>query len=173
MKLESLQELFIDELKDLYSAENQIVRALPKMAKAANSPELKAGFEEHLRQTEEHVARIEQICDDLGTSPKGKACKGMSGLIEEGSELMEENATPEVMDAALILAAQKVEHYEMAGYGTCLAYAKQLGNIRAADFLNQTLKEEKQTDEKLSELALSFINAQAAEKAVQSAGARA
>ena len=158
MELETLQELFVDELKDLFSAENQILKALPKMAKSCESPDLKAGFEEHLRQTEEHVARIEQICEQLGESPRGKACKGMAGLIEEGDELMKEEAEPAVLDAGLIAAAQRVEHYEIAGYGTCCAYARQLGLEDAAKLLEQTLEEEKETDKKLTELAYAHIN---------------
>jgi ferritin-like metal-binding protein YciE len=117
MELSSLEDLFIDELKDLYSAETQLTKALPKMAKAATSKELKAGFEKHLKQTEKHVERLEQICEELEVSPKGKKCKAMEGLIKEGAEVIEEDAEAEVKDAALIAAAQRVEHYEIAGYG--------------------------------------------------------
>jgi ferritin-like metal-binding protein YciE len=154
-----LKELYIDELKDLYSAENQLVKALPKMAKAATSPDLKAGFEEHLEQTKGHVQRLETIFEQLGESPKGKKCKGMEGLIEEGSEAIEEYEG-ELLDAALIGAAQRVEHYEMAGYGTVSAFAEELGESEHVTLLNETLEEEKETDEKLSGLA-GDINAEA------------
>src|SRR5438105_8101917 len=147
MRLETLQELFVEELKDLYSAETMLVKALPKMAKAATSQDLKMGFEEHLRQTEGHVARIERVCQDLGESPRGKACKGMQGIVEEGEELVKEDAEPEVLDAGLISAAQRVEHYEIAAYGTCCTYARQLGLDEAADLLGKTLDEEKKTDQ--------------------------
>ena len=160
MKMESLRELFVEELKDLYSAENQILKALPKMIKAASSKELKKGFEEHLAQTKGHVERLEQIFEGLDESPKGKKCKGMEGLIEEGKEWMQEDAEPEVMDAGLIAAAQHVEHYEMAGYGCVRTYAELLGNKSAAQFLQKTLDEEKQTDSKLTNLA-STINVEA------------
>jgi ferritin-like metal-binding protein YciE len=153
MKMESLRELFVEELKDLYSAENQILKALPKMIKAASSKELKKGFEEHLEQTKGHVERLEQIFEGLDDSPKGKKCKGMEGLLEEGKDWMEEDAEPEVMDAGLIAAAQHVEHYEMAGYGCVRTYAELLGNKRAAQILQKTLDEEKQTDSKLTNLA--------------------
>jgi ferritin-like metal-binding protein YciE len=149
---ETLKDLYIDELKDLYSAENQLVKALPKMAKAATSTELKAGFEEHLEQTKGHVQRLETIFEQLEESPKGKKCKGMEGLIEEGSEAIEEYEG-DLLDAALIGAAQRVEHYEMAGYGTVIAFAEELGESEQVSLLNETLEEEKTTDEKLSELA--------------------
>jgi ferritin-like metal-binding protein YciE len=154
-----LKELYIDELKDLYSAENQLVKALPKMAKAATSPDLRAGFEEHLEQTKGHVQRLETIFEQIGESPKGKKCKGMEGLIEEGSEAIEEYEG-ELLDAALIGAAQRVEHYEMAGYGTVSAFAEELGESEHVTLLNETLEEEKETDEKLSGLA-GDINAKA------------
>lgn len=154
-----LKELYIDELKDLYSAENQLVKALPKMAKAATSPDLQAGFEEHLEQTKGHVQRLETIFEQLGQSPKGKKCKGMEGLIEEGSEAIEEYEG-DLLDAALIGAAQRVEHYEMAGYGTVSAFAEELGESEHVTLLNETLEEEKETDEKLSGLA-GDINAKA------------
>jgi ferritin-like metal-binding protein YciE len=159
MAEEGLKELYIDELKDLYSAENQLVKALPKMAKAATSEELSAGFTEHLEQTRGHVERLEKIFKQLGESPKGKKCKGMEGLIEEGSEAIEEYEG-ELLDAALIGAAQRVEHYEMAGYGTVIAFAEELGESNHVNLLNETLEEEKATDEKLTELS-SEINAQA------------
>ncbi|MGA9356155.1 MAG: ferritin-like domain-containing protein [Terriglobales bacterium] len=156
---EGLKELYIDELKDLYSAENQLVKALPKMAEAATSDELRAGFEEHLEQTKGQVQRLETIFEKLGESPKGKKCKGMEGLIQEGSEAIEEHDGA-VLDAALIGAAQRVEHYEMAGYGTVIAFAEELGESEHVSLLNETLEEEKATDEKLTGLA-GDINAQA------------
>jgi ferritin-like metal-binding protein YciE len=161
MKLHSLEDLFVAELRDLYSAENQIIKALPKMAKAAASEELKNACEEHLEQTRGHVERLEQIFDQLDVSPKGKKCKGMEGLIDEGKETMDEAEEDSVCDAALIAAAQHVEHYEMAGYGCARTYAHTLGNDQAADLLQQTLAEEKETDEKLTRLAEEMINAQA------------
>lgn len=164
MEMESLKELFVDELKDLYSAENQILKALPKMIKKATSPELKRGFEKHLKETEVHVERLEKIFQQLDESPRGKKCKGMEGIIEDGKELMEEDAEPEVMDAGLIGAAQHVEHYEMAGYGCVRTYAELLGLSKVAELLQKTLDEEKATDEKLTELA-SNINVQAEEAA--------
>lgn len=159
---EGLKELYIDELKDLYNAENQLVRALPKMAKAASSVELRQGFEEHLGQTKGHVQRLEKIFQTLGESPRGKKCKGMEGLVDEGGEVMEEDFEGSVMDAALIGAAQRVEHYEIAAYGTACAFAEELGQTQQASLLNETLEEEKETNEKLTELA-EQINAQANE----------
>lgn len=150
---EGLKALYIDELKDIYNAENQLVKALPKMAKAASSEELRRGFEEHLEQTKGHVQRLEQIFQTLGESPKGKKCKGMAGLVEEGSEVMGEDFEGSLMDAALIGAAQRVEHYEIAAYGTVCAFAEELGETEQAELLNETLEEEKETDEKLSKLA--------------------
>jgi ferritin-like metal-binding protein YciE len=158
MKLDSLKKLYIEELRDLYSAENQILKALPKMVKKASSTELQNAFNEHLKQTEVQVQRLEQIFEKLGESPKGKTCKAMEGLVEEGSELMHEKADPAVLDAGLIAAAQRVEHYEMAGYGTVRTYAKHLGENDAAQLLEQTLNEEEQTDKKLTLLAESGIN---------------
>lgn len=162
VKLASLEQLFVDELKDLYSAENQLIKALPKMAKAATKAQLRQGFEEHLDQTKEHAARLERICKELGETPKGKKCVAMEGLIEEGKELMEEDAPPAVKDAALIAAAQKVEHYEIASYGTVRTWAEQLGQKNAIKLLQQTLDEEKETDEKLTEIA-GEVNAASAE----------
>jgi ferritin-like metal-binding protein YciE len=156
---EGFKELYVDELKDLYSAETQLVKALPKMAKGATSLDLRAGFEQHLEQTKGHVARLETIFEKLGESPKGKKCKGMEGLIEEGSEAIEEHEG-EVLDAALIGAAQRVEHYEIAGYGTVIAFAEELGESEHVSLLTETLTEEKQTDEKLTELA-GDVNAKA------------
>ena len=157
---EGLKELYIDELKDLYNAESQLVKALPKIAKAASSDELRQGFEQHLEQTKGHVQRLEKIFQALGESPKGKKCKGMEGLIEEGSEVMEEDYEGSVLDAALIGAAQRVEHYEIAGYGTVRSMAETLGESDHVSLLEETLEEEKATDEKLTELA-EQINAQA------------
>ena len=160
MDMESLKDLFVEELKDLYSAENQILKALPKMIKKATSPELKSGFEQHLKETQAHVERLEKIFQELDQSPKGKKCKGMEGVLADGKELMEEKAEPEVMDAGLIGAAQHVEHYEIAGYGCVRTYAELLGHNHFAKLLQQTLDEEKATDEKLTELARS-INVEA------------
>jgi ferritin-like metal-binding protein YciE len=162
METNRLKHLYIEELKDLYSAENQLVKALPKMAKASNSEDLRAGFEQHLNQTKEHVARLEKIFRALGESPKGKKCKGMEGLVQEGAEMIEEVPAPEELDAGLISAAQRVEHYEIAGYGCVSTYAKLLGEDLAFSLLRQTLEEEKDTDAKLTQLA-SNINLEAAE----------
>jgi ferritin-like metal-binding protein YciE len=162
MEMESLQSLYVDELKDLYSAEQQLIKALPKMAKAATAAELKSAFEEHLEQTRAHAERLEQIFERLDESPKGKKCKGMEGLIEEGAELMKEDAAPEVMDAGLICKAQHIEHYEIAGYGSVRTYARLLGEDDAAQLLEQTLDEEGDTDKKLTDLAENGINLQAA-----------
>jgi ferritin-like metal-binding protein YciE len=161
MKIDSLQKLFVEELRDLYSAENQILKALPKMKKAATSPELKAAFEKHLGETKGQVERLETIFENLGQKPKGKTCKAMEGLVEEGSELMKEDIEPAVLDAGLIAAAQRVEHYEMAGYGTVRTYARLLKNKQAEKLLQATLEEEAATDEALNELAESSINLQA------------
>jgi ferritin-like metal-binding protein YciE len=163
MKLKTLQDLFQHELKDLYSAETQLVKALPKMAKAATHEELKAGFEEHLEQTKGHVQRLEQIGESLEFRLTGHKCKAMEGLVAEGGELISEDAEDTVRDAGLIGAAQRVEHYEIAAYGTARALARCLGFDEAADILGETLEEEKATDEKLTELAESAINAEAAE----------
>ena len=170
---EGLRELYIEELKDLYNAENQLVKALPKMAKAASSDELRQGFEEHLEQTKGHVQRLEKIFQALGESPKGKKCKGMEGLIEEGSEVMEEDYEGSVLDAALIGAAQRVEHYEIAGYGTVRSMAETLGESNHVSLLEETLEEEKETDEKLSELAAEInttANAREEEEAMREQG---
>lgn len=164
MKLNNLEDLLLHELKDLYSAENQLVKALPKMAKAASHQELKAAFEEHLEQTEGHVERLDEISEMLGKKLTGHACKAMKGLIEEGADLIAEDAESSVRDAGLIGAAQRVEHYEIAGYGTARCLAEQLGHSEIAELLEQTLEEEKQTDENLSELATSSINADAGQE---------
>lgn len=153
MKPGRLKHLYVEELKDLYSAENQLVKALPKMAKAATSPELRADFAKHLDQTKEHVVRLEEIFNTLGVSPKGKKCKGMEGLIKEGGALIMQDLATEELDAGLISAAQRVEHYEIAGYGCVSTYAKLLGDNRAVSLLRQTFVDEKMTDEKLSQLA--------------------
>jgi ferritin-like metal-binding protein YciE len=161
MKANRLRHLYVEELKDIYSAENQMVKALPKMAKAATSSELRSGFEEHLKQTQEHVSRLEQIFEALGESPKGKKCKGMEGLVAEGAGMIEEDPAAEELDAGLISAAQRVEHYEIAAYGCVCAYAKLLGEEQASSLLRKTLEEEKKTNDKLTELSTS-INLEAA-----------
>lgn len=158
MTMDTLQELYLEQLQDVYDAEKQLVKALPKMAKTATHEELKAAFEQHLEQTEEHVARLERIFEELGEKPKGKKCKAMQGLVEEGKEMMEEDASSDVMDAGLICAAQKVEHYEIATYGCLRTYAELLGFDEQADLLQETLDEEKDTDENLTELAVGCIN---------------
>src|SRR6188474_3520405 len=160
-KLRTLDDLYTDMLKDLYSAEKQLVKALPKMAKNAQSPDLQKAFQEHLKQTEGHVERIERIFSDMDGSPRGKKCVGMEGLIEEGNELLQEDAEPDVLDAGLIAAAQKVEHYEIAGYGTARAWAQRLGYNDHVRILQETLDEEALANEKLTELAESFINMEA------------
>ncbi|MFN0017657.1 MAG: ferritin-like domain-containing protein [Pirellulaceae bacterium] len=161
MKLNSLQELLVDELKDLYSAENQLLKALPKMAKAASHADLKAAFEDHLEETKGQVERLETIFEKLDGSPKGKKCKAMEGLIEEGSEVIEAEGEESVKDAALICAAQKVEHYEIAGYGCARTFAQLLGLDEVADLLQETLDEEGNADKKLTELAETAINVEA------------
>ncbi|MEO8352825.1 MAG: ferritin-like domain-containing protein [Chthoniobacteraceae bacterium] len=158
MKLETLKDLYIHELKDLYSAEKQILKALPKMVKAASNKDLAAGFSKHLEETKEHVRRLEKILANLGSSTRGPKCKGMEGLLAEGAEMIEEEADEEVRDAGLIAAAQRVEHYEMAGYGCARTYAKVLGEKEAAAILQTTLDEEGATDKKLTKLAESGIN---------------
>lgn len=161
MSLDSLQALYTSELKDLYSAENQLLKALPKMVKAATSPDLSEAFKAHLEETKGHVERLEEVFQELGASPKGKKCKAMEGLIEEASELLKEDAAPEVLDAALIAAAQRVEHYEMAGYGCVRTYAKVLGFKKSAALLQATLDEEGAADKKLTTLAEGGINNEA------------
>ena len=160
-KMATLEDLYTDILKDLYSAEKQLVKALPKMAKNAESPDLQKAFQEHLKQTEGHVERIERIFSELDGSPRGKKCVGMEGLIEEGNEIMQEDAEPNVLDAGLIAAAQKVEHYEIASYGTARAWAERLGYNSAARLLQQTLDEESMANEKLTKIAESHINMEA------------
>jgi len=162
MSLDSLQKLFVTELKDIYNAEKQLVTALPRIAKAAGSPRLAEAITKHLKETEGHVARLEEIFQSLGLPARGKKCKGMEGLLEEGKEVMEEEAQESIRDAALISAAQKVEHYEIAAYGCLRSYAQILGHNDAAKLLEQTLKEEEAADEKLNELAEGGINQAAA-----------
>jgi ferritin-like metal-binding protein YciE len=159
MEHKDLMNLFVDELKDLYSAESQLIKALPKMAKAATSDDLRAGFEHHLEQTKGHARRIEEICTELGEKPTGKKCGGMEGLIGEGKEMMDE-FEGDLLDAALISAAQRVEHYEIAAYGTVRTYAELLSQDRAVELLAETLEEEKETNQKLTELAAT-INVEA------------
>jgi ferritin-like metal-binding protein YciE len=171
MEMNRLKDLYIEELKDLYSAETQLVKALPKVASAASSEDLRADFQEHLGQTKEHVARLERILKALGESPKGQKCKGMEGLIKESSEMIEEDPAPEELDAGLISAAQRVEHYEIAGYGCVSTYAKLLGEDEAASLLRPTLEEERETDEKLTQLAGS-INLEAVESEESEEGNR-
>ena len=161
MEMQSLMELYVEELKDLYSAENQLVKALPKMVKAATNPELKKAFADHLEQTKGHVERLEQVFEMLEKSPKGKKCKGMEGLIEEGKELIEEDPEEDVLDAGLISKAQHVEHYEMAGYGTVRTWARELGLEDQAELLQQTLDEEGEADHLLTQLAESTVNLEA------------
>jgi len=161
MEMETLKDLYVEELKDLYSAENQIIKALPKMIKAASHSELKQAFTTHLRETEIHAQRIEQVCEELGVSPKGKKCVGMEGLLKEGAELIKEKPEPDVLDAGLIAAAQHVEHYEMSGYGCCRTYARQLGYESQYEMLQATLDEEGNADKILTDIAESSINIEA------------
>jgi ferritin-like metal-binding protein YciE len=160
VKINSLQDLYVDELRDLYDAENQLVKALPKMAEASNSDELRQGFEEHLEQTRGHAQRLEEIFASLGEKPKGKKCKGMEGVVKEGSEILDEDMNEDTKDAAIIGAAQRVEHYEIAAYGTARTHADLLGRDEDRRLLEETLEEEKETDEKLTQLAEN-INLQA------------
>jgi len=161
MEMQSLKELYLEELKDLYSAEKQLVKALPKMAKNATNPELKQAFTDHLQETEGHVERLDQIFEMLGEGSPRKKCKGMEGLIEEAKELLEEDAAEEVLDAGLISKAQHVEHYEIAGYGTVRTYAQHLGLEDQAALLQQTLDEEGNANELLTQIAESSVNAEA------------
>lgn len=162
MSLDSLEKLFLEELKDVYNAEKQILRALPRMAKAAESPQLAQAFTQHLSETKGQVQRLERIFKELGQTARGKKCKGMEGLLEEGKEVLEEEGEPAVIDAALIASAQRVEHYEIAAYGCLRAYASLLGYSEAERLLQQTLKEEEAADLKLSRLSESGINQAAA-----------
>jgi|SRR5579872_1005936 len=163
MKVEKIDDLFLAQIKDIYDAEKQLVKAIPKMAKASSSEELRQGFQEHLEQTKGHVSRLEQIFDQLGQKASGTKCKGMAGLIEEGEEIVEEVEQSPLRDAGLIAAAQKVEHYEIASYGTLRTFAQMLGHRQAERLLEQTLEEEKETDQKLTELAESMVNEEAAQ----------
>lgn len=163
MKLDSLKELYVHELNDLHSAENQLLKTLPKMAKAASSDDLRLAFEKHLEQTEEHVQRLESVFASIDEKPKATVCKGMKGLLEEGEEMIKEKGDPAVKDAGLIAAAQRVEHYEMAGYGCARTYAEILGETESAELLQLTLDEERMTDELLTDLAEGLVNVEAAQ----------
>ena len=162
MAVRSLENLLLEELRDLYSAEKQITKALPKMAKAASAGELRAAFEEHLTQTEEQIARLEQIFELMGHGARAKRCVAMEGLIEEAKEHLQEDMEPAVLDAALIASAQKVEHYEIASYGTARTWAQQVGRQEAADLLQETLNEESEADQKLTRIAADLVNVRAA-----------
>jgi ferritin-like metal-binding protein YciE len=159
--MDTLRELFIHELQDLYSAEQQILKALPKMAAAANSPDLRDAFQSHLAQTKDQIKRLDSIFEELDESPKGKTCKGMEGLVEEGSEIVSENAESAVKDAGLIVAAQKVEHYEIAGYGSVCVFAGLLGLPNIKQLLKQTMAEEEEADKKLTRIAEGIVNVEA------------
>ena len=161
--METLRDLYVEGLKDLYSAENQILKALPRMAKKASHPALKRAFQKHEQQTRMQVKRLERICRELGESPRGKKCVGMEGLLQEGKDLIAERPEPDVLDAGMLAAAQHVEHYEMAGYGTARTYARQLGYENQAALLQQTLDEEGETDKLLTQLAMTSINLDAEE----------
>jgi len=161
MKLDTLQKLYTKELRDLYNAENQLLKALPKMAKAASSEELKNAFQKHLEQTKGHVERLEQVFKELDEKPKGKTCHGMKGLIEEGSQILEEDGEESVLDAGIIVAAQKVEHYEIAAYGSVRTFAELLGKNKSAELLQTTLDEESETNETLNQLAEGIVNPEA------------
>ena len=161
MKLNTLEQLYISELRDLYSAENQLLKALPKMARGASSPELQDAFEKHLEQTKGHIERLEQIFQHLDENPKGKTCHAMKGLIEEGSEILKEDGEDSVLDAGIIVAAQKVEHYEIASYGSVRTFANLLNQNEPARLLQSTLDEESETNEILNGLAESIVNPEA------------
>ena len=161
MKLESLHDLYLSELSDLYSAEKQIIKALPKMIEKTQSAELRQALEDHLEETKGHVERLEEVFEMHGESPERQKCKGMEGVLEEGDELVGKDATPAVRDAAIISAGQRVEHYEMAGYGTVRTWAQQLGHEKAAAVLQQTLDEEIAADEKLTKIANNRVNIEA------------
>src|SRR5205814_3822128 len=161
MKLDTLQKLYINKLRDLYNAENQLLKALPKMAKAASSEKLKNAFEKHLEQTKGHVERLERIFEEIDESPKGKTCHGMKGLIEEGSEILDEDGEESVLNAGIIVAAQKVEHYEIASYGSVRTFARLLGKDEEAELLQTTLDEESEANELLNGLAETIINPEA------------
>jgi ferritin-like metal-binding protein YciE len=161
MNLDTLKELYVNELRDLYNAEGQLVKALPKMAKAVSSDELKEAFEKHLEQTKGHIERLEEVFEELGEKAKGKTCQAMKGLIEEGSEVLKADGEDSVLDAAIIVAAQKVEHYEIAGYGSVRTFAQLLGQDQSAELLQQTLDEESETNELLNKLAEDIVNPEA------------
>jgi ferritin-like metal-binding protein YciE len=161
MKLDTLQKLYTEELRDLYNAENQLLKALPKMAKGASSEELKDAIEKHLEQTKGHVQRLEQVFDQLGEKAKGKTCRAMKGLVEEGSEILEQDGDDSVIDAGIIVAAQKVEHYEIASYGSVRTFANLLGQNKAAELLQATLNEESEANELLNRLAETVVNPEA------------
>jgi ferritin-like metal-binding protein YciE len=165
MAIKNVQDLLLQELRDLYDAEKQLVRALPKMAKGASSEQLRQAFEEHLDETKGQVERLEQVFETLDKRSRGKPCEAMRGLVQEASEMMEEIKTPQVLDAALIAGAQKVEHYEIAAYGSVRALAEACGHQEAAQLLEETLEEEKAADEKLNQIALSEVNRTALEAA--------
>ncbi len=165
MTLESLKDLYVQQLKDLYSAEKQLIKALPKMAEGANAPELKQAIEGHLEETKVHFDRLKELFDEMGISPGGHKCKAMEGLIAEADEMLDEKGDPDVLDAGLIANAQRVEHYEMAGYGCVRTYAKQLGYKNAAKTLQTTLDEEAACNETLTDLAENLINVRAGEQA--------
>jgi len=162
MEMSNLQDLLVENLKDLYSAETQMLKAMPKVAKAVESDELRAALQKHMKETETHVQRLEKIAEKMGEKPKGKKCKGMEGLLEENKEMMEEDAEPDVMDAGLIVGLQKVEHYEIAGYGSAVTFAKLLGDNESARLLAQTLDEEERADKLLTQIAETSINVEAA-----------
>jgi ferritin-like metal-binding protein YciE len=170
MKLKTLEDLYLQELRDIYDAESQLLKALPTFAKAASSDELRNAFEDHLEQTKEQVGRLDQIFENLDASSKGKKCKGMAGLVEEGKELLDEDISPDVLDAAIIAAAQRIEHYEIAVYGCLVTYARLLEKDDDADLLEQSLDEEKETDELLTDIAESTINIEAAEEEDEAEG---
>ena len=174
MKLDNLRKLFVEELRDLYSAESQLVKALPKMAKGASSEELKQALEDHLEQTQGHVERLEEVFEQLDETPKGKTCKAMKGLVEEGSEILEEDGEDSVIDAGIIAAAQKVEHYEIASYGTVRAWAGLLGENEAAELLQETLDEEGEANKLLNKLAQDIVNPEALSEGeeLETAGSR-
>ena len=161
MKLDTLQKLYTNELRDLYNAEHQLLKALPKMANAASSEDLKDAFEKHLEQTKSHVERLEQVFEELNEKPKGKTCRAMKGLVEEGSEILQQDGEESVLDAGIIVAAQKVEHYEIAGYGSVRTFAHLLGQNKAAELLQTTLDEEAETNQVLNRLAESIVNPEA------------
>jgi len=165
MKLDTLKKLYLEELRDVYNAEQQLVKALPKMAKAATSEVLRDAFETHLQETRGHVDRLEQVMQGLGEKVRGKHCDGIEGIIEEGQSVMEEDFDETTMDACLIAAGQRAEHYEIAAYGTLVAWANAMGHTEAAELLQETLDEEKAADEKLTSLAEAGINQEAADTA--------